>query len=114
MDYKQAIVLRTDLKLEKGKLCSQAAHASLCAFRKASPAAIEEWDGRGQKKVVLKVSSLSELLAIYNAAKSKKLPACVITDAAKTQLKSPQQTALAIGPAPEAEIDRLTGSLKLL
>ena len=31
MELKQAIVIRTDLEIGKGKLCAQAAHASISA-----------------------------------------------------------------------------------
>ena len=61
---KQAIVIRSDLKMSKGKLAAQAAHASLEAYKKASPENAEKWESEGQKKVVLKVYGEKELIDI--------------------------------------------------
>lgn len=111
---KQAIVLRTDLKMGKGKLVSQGAHASISAFIRATEIARERWVGEGMAKITLKVSSESELREIYSAAKRAKLPAELITDRGLTQLEPGTATAVGIGPAEDAAIDKITGKLKLL
>ena len=64
--YKQVIVVRADLKLGKGKLAAQVAHASLEAYKKADKNDVSEWEEAGVKKVVLKANSLSELMDVYN------------------------------------------------
>ncbi len=110
---KQAIVIRTDLKMGKGKLASQAAHASIAAYLKSSPSKRKYWLKTGMKKVVVKVSSLKELIHLYSLAKKQKLPCVIITDAGLTQIK-PNKTAVGIGPADDRKIDKITGKLKLL
>ncbi|TKX77210.1 peptidyl-tRNA hydrolase, partial [Halorubrum sp. SD626R] len=50
---KQAIVARTDIGMGTGKLAAQVAHASLSAYQDAGRRARKEWQGEGQKKVVL-------------------------------------------------------------
>ncbi len=112
--YKQVIVVRADLKMGKGKIASQVAHASLCAYLKSDVKIREEWLNTGAEKIVVKVTSKGELLEIYEKAKSLNLPCCLIKDSAKTQLKEPDYTCVGIGPAREKEIDRVTGELKLL
>jgi PTH2 family peptidyl-tRNA hydrolase len=111
---KQAIIIRKDLKMEKGKIASQASHASIAAFLKARKSDKDEWLRGGMKKVVLKVDDLKELKRIHKIAKSNKLPCEIIRDAGLTQIKPRTTTALGIGPASDKKIDKITGKLKLL
>ena len=114
---KQAIVARTDIRMGKGKLAAQAAHASLAAAEDAMKRReewYEDWKSTGQKKIVVKVGSEEELQELYRKAKSAKLPAALIQDKGLTQLEPGTVTCLGIGPGPDDEIDSLTGKLKLL
>jgi PTH2 family peptidyl-tRNA hydrolase len=112
--FKQVLVVRKDLKMEKGKLAAQVAHASLEAYKKADIDTINEWEDEGMKKVVLAVNDLIELMKIKDAAKSAGLAYAVIRDAGRTQLEPGTVTVLGIGPAEEQRIDRITKNLKLL
>ena len=111
--YKQVIVMRKDLKLGKGKLASQAAHASLGAYKKAPPQVRDHWEEEGGKKVVVQVENKKELLEIFERAR-KSFPAVLIKDAGLTQIRGGEVTAVGIGPALEKEVDKITGKLKLL
>ncbi|MBI4210470.1 MAG: peptidyl-tRNA hydrolase [Candidatus Diapherotrites archaeon] len=116
MQFKQAIVVRSDLKMGKGKIAAQCSHASLDAYEKSlrvNPRWVEEWKATGTAKVVLKAGSEKELLEIFEKAK-KALPTALVKDAGRTQLESGTITCIAIGPAPESEIDGFTKHLKLL
>lgn len=113
---KQAIVVRTDLKMGKGKIAAQVAHASLEAFEKTKkkrPAWAKEWEKSGKAKIVLKVHSEEELMRFYKKVKAE-LPAVIIRDAGLTQIKSNTATCFGVGPAPEEKIDKHLGKLKLL
>ena len=112
--YKQAIIIRADLQMGKGKIAAQASHASLQAYLKADEETRDEWESNGGKKVTLKVSDERELVEVFNAAKKRQLPAALIRDAGHTQVEPGTLTAVAIGPADEDEIDVITGKLKLL
>jgi PTH2 family peptidyl-tRNA hydrolase len=112
--YKQVIVVRKDLKMGRGKLAVQVAHASLDAYRRSGPGARKEWEDSGSKKVVLKVGGLKEILEIHRKAREMGMPCSLIRDAGKTQLPPGTVTALGIGPCRDEEIDRLTGKLKIL
>lgn len=112
--YKQAIVVRKDLKWGKGKLAAHVAHASLGAVMKSPDSVIQAWNSEGAKKVVLKVEGEKEIKVIEKAAKKEGLAYFLAADAGRTQLKKGTVTALGIGPAKEGEIDRVTGKLKLL
>lgn len=109
--------MRADLRMSKGKLATQVAHASVMAAFEAYNKHrdwFNEWWETGQKKVVLKVSSEKELLELYNAALVAMLPTSIVVDAGLTELPPGTITAIAIGPAPDEKIDRITGHLKLL
>ena len=115
--YKMAIVVRDDLKLSKGKLSAQVAHAAVsCAIKseKNKNKYFSEWFSEGQKKVVLKIDDLDSLLKVFNEAKSVGLTTELIKDAGLTEIPPGTITVLGIGPAPEDEIDKIVGNLKLL
>ena len=110
---KQAIVARADLGMGEGKLAAQVAHASLMAYEDASQGDRKEWKGGGQKKVVLRADSESDLFALAEKAKAKRLPHAIVRDAGHTELEPGTASALAVGPAPDDRVDAVTGDLSL-
>lgn len=112
--FKQVIVIRTDLKMTAGKLSAQVAHASLQAYKNAGAAARAGWEQEGSKKVVLKVPDLESLVEKHREAQRARLPCALITDAGRTEIPAGTVTALAIGPAEEQAVDKVTGMLKML
>ncbi|MBI4360458.1 peptidyl-tRNA hydrolase [Candidatus Micrarchaeota archaeon] len=114
MAYKQALIVRTDLGMGKGKIAAQCAHGSISAYLKADSESRAAWVNSGMEKVVLKVQSEKELATLFQKAKKAGLPAAIITDAGHTQIAPGTKTVVGIGPAEEDELDALTGDLKLL
>jgi PTH2 family peptidyl-tRNA hydrolase len=116
-EYKQVILIRTDLKMGTGKKCAQSCHASLSAsdlVRVQNKAIWKNWKNTGQKKVVLKIKSKEELYNMVMKLEKQKIPFFIVKDAGLTQLPSGTTTAVGIGPALSTEIDKITGELKLL
>lgn len=111
---KQALLIREDLKMDKGKLAVQAAHASVEAVLKSDRKLVSKWRSEGMTKAVLKVSSLKELYRYKQLAEEAGLKAALITDAARTFFTEPTTTSLGIGPDEDEKIDGITGRLKLL
>ncbi|MCX8184204.1 MAG: peptidyl-tRNA hydrolase Pth2 [Sulfolobales archaeon] len=114
---KQVIVVRTDLKMSRGKLAVQVAHAAVGAAleaMKTKPEWFSEWISGGQKKVVVKVSSEVEVFRHVEKAREAGIPAVIIQDAGLTELPPGTTTAAGLGPAPSEILDRITGRLKLL
>jgi peptidyl-tRNA hydrolase, PTH2 family len=114
---KQAIVVRSDLGMGKGKVAAQVAHASLSAAeasRERREKWYDAWKEEGQAKIVLKVASEPDLRDIYQKAKRAGLPASLVEDRGLTQVEPGTATCVGVGPAPDAEIDEITGKLKLL
>jgi len=116
MALKQAIIIRADLGMGKGKMAGQTAHASLSAYRKAEREdldAARQWEEEGQKKIVLKVTSEEGLLSLFEKMK-KEIPCALIRDAGRTQLEPGTITCFGAGPAEESKINKYTKELKLL
>ena len=111
---KQVILVRKDLKLPKGKMAAQVAHASLEAAMRSSKEKVETWRSAGAKKVVLEVADEKELLDYQQQAKKANLVASLITDAGHTVVAPGTKTCLGIGPDDEHKIDQLTGKLKMV
>ena len=110
---KQVIVVRKDLKLSKGKLAAQVAHASFSSSQLASRTAVKTWEKDGQKKVIL-AAGMKQLTEIKKKCRKLKIPCSLVSDAGLTEIPSGTITCLGIGPADDSKIDKLTGSLPLL
>lgn len=111
---KQVLIVNNALKLPKGKLAAQVAHASVAAYLEAGPAAQQAWLADGMPKVVLRGDDEQALLRLQAEAASLGLPACLIEDAGRTVIPEGTITCLGLGPAEDADLDALTGDLKLL
>lgn len=114
---KQIIVIRNDLKLPKGKLAGQTAHASVenvFKMQKKHSDILKEWHETGMKKIVAKVDSLKELLKVRQEAEDLGLETCVIKDAGKTVVSPGTITCIGIGPDEDDKIDIVCSKLKLV
>jgi len=115
--YKQVIVVRSDLKMGRGKIAAQAGHAAVSAAeeaRKHFQRWWKAWLDEGQCKIAVKVNTENELLRLEGEAKKSGLPHALISDRGLTQLPPGTVTCLAIGPAPSNKVDKITGKLALL
>jgi peptidyl-tRNA hydrolase, PTH2 family len=119
MEYKQVILVCDNLKMPKGKMAAQVAHASVDAVLKllsdnSGRQTVSSWRNQGMKKVVLKVTDDKELYKYIQMAKDKKISTSIITDAGLTVVAPGTVTCGAIGPYEEDVIDELTEKLKLM
>lgn len=126
---KQVIVVRSDLKMQRGKEIAQGGHAcmSFIANRlyREDPdfdrfsiilKQVEiEWLHNGKfTKIGLKVDSEQALDEVYAKAKAAGLEAYMIIDSGLTVFHGvPTKTCVAIGPDWEDKIDAVTGGLGL-
>ncbi len=112
-----AIITRADLKLSKGKLAAQAAHAAVDAALTSSKVAakqLADWRANGARKIVVVARNLKHLKRIYGEARADGLVAEMISDAGHTEIPAGTVTVVAIGPAERDEVDAIIGSLPLL
>ncbi len=112
--YKQVILVRDDLKLPKGKLAAQCAHASVEAVLKSPKSKVEDWRSEGMMKIVVKVADEKELREFLKIANNNKLITALITDAGRTTVAPGTVTCLGVGPDDENKLDSIFGKLKLL
>lgn len=114
-NYKLILVIRTDLKMGKGKVAAQCAHAAVAAYKSARkhPKILQAWEECGQAKITVKVDSEDALKEVVKHARAIGLLANIIQDAGRTQIEPGSKTVCAIGPGPAPLIDQVTGHLKL-
>ncbi len=116
-EYKQVLVIRTDLKMSRGKMAVQTAHAAVSSAeeaRKHAPTSWRKWLWEGQKKVAVKVTNEADILALQEKAQRAGLPVYLVRDRGLTELPPGTITALGIGPAATKSVDTITGDLQLL
>jgi peptidyl-tRNA hydrolase, PTH2 family len=112
---KQMIVLRTDLKMRRGKEIAQGAHASMGGYLKhrRNPF-MRMWLDGAFAKVAVGIGSEEALLDLHQKAKAQGVPSYLIQDAGRTEFGGvPTYTSVAIGPGDPEVIKALTGDLKL-
>ncbi|MCQ2070847.1 MAG: peptidyl-tRNA hydrolase Pth2 [archaeon] len=116
-EYKMVILMRQDLKMSKGKSAAQACHAAVsCSFaaKKKVPSKFAAWDGNGAKISVLKVDGERDLFEFKAIAEAQGMVCSIVCDAGRTEVEPGSYTCLAIGPEKQADLDKITGDLKML
>lgn len=111
---KQVIVVNEALRLPRGKLAAQVAHAALGAFLTADPATRTQWLTEGMPKIVVGCPSLEDLLALEVRAKEAGIATFLVRDAGRTVVTEGTVTCLGLGPAEAQTLDTLTGALRLV
>ena len=114
MAMKQVILVRDDLKLPKGKMAAQVAHAAVQAVMNSDKSTVKEWADEGMAKIVLKVKDEKEMISLMQKAKDAGLKTAMITDAGRTVIAPGTRTCVGIGPDDEEKIDRITGHLRMV
>ncbi|KAK3859228.1 hypothetical protein Pcinc_034633 [Petrolisthes cinctipes] len=115
-EYKLVLVVRSDLKMGKGKAAAQCSHATLKAYKQLqqkSKRLLRAWEMNGQPKVVVKIDDEGSLLDLASQGREVGLTVSLIQDAGRTQVTPGSRTVLALGPGPVHLLDQITGHLKL-
>ena len=114
VELKQVILIRKDLRLPKGKMAAQAAHAAVEGVLRSDKSMVKDWRMQGMKKIALSVEDLKELHKYVQEAKDLGIVTATITDAGRTVVEPGTLTCAAIGPDNEEKIDSITGGLKMM
>jgi PTH2 family peptidyl-tRNA hydrolase len=114
---KMVFVVNHELKMGKGKIAAQVAHAAVkatLACGERDVALLNAWFKTGQKKICVKGDSTQHLDQLSIDAKKKGILANKIHDAGHTQIPAGSFTVLALGPCRDEDVETITGDLKLL
>ena len=139
-EVKQYIIVRSDLGINCGKACAQAAHACMKVFFdkmnfkekigmtpgdevEAKKAGVYEFDVTFEEKswidgrftkITKKVKNENQLLKVYNSAKDAGLNVSLIKDAGLYGLEGENYTCVAVGPNYVEDCEPIVGKLQLL
>lgn len=111
------LVVRQDLKMGAGKIASQCAHAATGLYADllaSNRVLLRQWEQFGQAKIVLTCKNQQEMNRIKETAEYRGIPTFIVADAGRTQVVAGSKTVLAVGPGRKADIDSVTGKLRLL
>ena len=114
---KMVFVVNHELKMGKGKIAAQVAHAAVkatLACGERDPALLDAWFKTGQKKICVKGDSAQHLDRLSIDAKKHGILTNKIHDAGHTQIPAGSFTVLALGPCRDEDVEIITGDLKLL
>jgi PTH2 family peptidyl-tRNA hydrolase len=108
---KMILVVNTDLKMRKGKIAAQCAHAAVGVLdiegAREDPLVIA-WQRYGCAKVALR-ANFDQMKQIGILADQAGIRNYTVTDAGRTQIASGSETVCAVGPFDIEEIDKITG-----
>lgn len=96
-EWKQCLVVRSDIRMSCGKTCAQVAHAAVIAYDRTDASTRKKWLQEGQKKVVLKVPSERALLELKTLAEYAGISTGLVQDAGLTEIPPGTVTALGLG-----------------
>ena len=111
---KQVIVVNEALRLPRGKLAAQVAHAALGAFLTSDASQRTVWLTEGMPKIVVGCGSDEELLALEGRARGAGIATFLVRDAGRTVVVEGTLTCLGLGPAEDTVLDGVTGALRLV
>lgn len=115
---KMVLVVNQSLKMGKGKIAAQCAHAACGAVESAERTEagrrnLRSWRNQGQKKIALSATQ-DDILRLERSLRKAGVNCCLIQDAGHTQVAAGSRTVLGVGPDAERTIDSFTASLRLL
>ena len=97
--YKQWVVVRSDLDMSPGKITAQACHASVIASRRQSDDNVNAWIKEGSWKSILRINSEAEMFELMGRL-NYVAPgqAHIYQEGKSNEVKEGSFTAMAIGP----------------
>lgn len=104
------ILVRTDLKMSRGKIGVQCAHATEDLLDTLSESERKEYRQRGRAKICLRITG-PQLDQLHNDLVRERLPHKIVFDDGCGWVANGTPTALAIGPCPKTYVPEEKGHL---
>mgnify|MGYP001043592211 CR=1 FL=1 len=111
--HKCIVLVRTDLKMTKGKIISQVSHGIINNSFKVNKNKLINWRENGEKIVTLKINNYQNMLNIYNKAINNNIISHIVIDQGLTQVDTNTPTVCVLGPDKEKKFKDITSHLKL-
>ena len=108
---KQMIVVNDSLGLSEETWVAQVACASIGAFIESGLRNRKAWLKEGRPRTVLSAFDEKDLRDLLSNAERLKLPVYLVGEQGRAASPTDTLACLGIGPAPDAQIDKLTGVL---
>jgi PTH2 family peptidyl-tRNA hydrolase len=104
-----ALVVRSDLKMGKGKTAAQCCHASLGLWTETHA---QGWADNDYPHLLYKANSEDQLHAIAKQAQAEKVNWYLVADAGRTQIDPGSKTVLGVGPCTREKLEKVTSDLQ--
>ncbi|PWN19645.1 peptidyl-tRNA hydrolase II [Microstroma glucosiphilum] len=123
--HRIVLLVRDDLKMDRGKIAVQCSHAALLLYTlpSSSTASLTSplsrdvarwrsaWQAEGHPALPLRIPDLHSMHALALEAQQRGVPTAIVRDAGRTQVQRGSETVLGIGPAEGRVMDEICGHL---
>lgn len=105
------LVIRSDMKMSKGKVAAQAGHAVQLAMRAAEARGpttpwttlwLTRWEAGSYPKIVLRAESETQLEAVSQRLCEANVAHAVVIDEGRTEIQAGTKTAVGVQPMPKS------------
>jgi len=107
------IFLNKGIKMSKGKIAVQAAHAAILAYQISKEDIKKKWDETSYVKIMLEALGEKHIYATKEYLKSKEINSVVIADEGRTEVEPGSVTALGIEILDREKYKEILGGFKL-
>ena len=114
-EYVMYLIVRTDLKMSKGKIAAQCGHAvQWLTINNIHKDSFKKRFTYINPKICLKIPSEDTMDVISNYCSKNNIDYYIVIDAGRTQVPPLSKTVLGVGPIKKSEVPTLIKDLKLL
>lgn len=115
MEYVMYLIVRTDLKMSKGKIAAQCGHAvQKLILGQVSSNLLNNYINSVHPKICLKINTEQDMDEIALYCKNNNIYHSIVIDVGRTQVPPNSKTVLGVGPILRSEVPDIIKNLKLL
>ena len=116
MKYKLVIIVRRDLKMSRGQICSDAIRATIMSMDISNSNIVDTWRKHGMRKIILQTNSLKDFTELHKKLSKKHIDSIFVYNNNLMPIVNQRGnvTTMAIEIIDEKRIDNLIKDFKLL